>query len=115
MGRTAEELTGRTPSRAERERWLELAEVLSAELKIAAGRTTVSSVPAFLAEHLRRRLWKKDKRQMEAEAASHEAEEKPKIDASQCPNCFGTGMWYPEGFEKGVARCEHKSLVKQDI
>jgi hypothetical protein len=21
-------------------------------------------------------------------------------------------MWYPEGFEKGVARCEHKKLSK---
>jgi len=115
MGKTAEEITGHTPSRAEKERWLELAEVLSAELKIAAGRTTVSSAPAFLAEHLRRRLWKKDKRQMEAEAAQPKPADSPKIDATQCPDCFGTGMWYPEGFEKGVARCEHKSLGKQDI
>ncbi len=114
MGRTSEEVTGRTPSHAERERWLELAEVLSAELKIAAGRTTVSNVPSFLAEHLRRRLWKKDKRQMEAEAAQQQPADAPKIDASQCPDCFGTGMWYPEGFEKGVARCEHKALGKQD-
>ncbi|HEX8721863.1 MAG TPA: hypothetical protein VF736_14610 [Pyrinomonadaceae bacterium] len=113
MGRTAEEVTGRAPSSAERERWLELAEVLSAELKIAAGRTTVSSVPAFLAEHLRRRLWKKDKRQMEAEAAEQRPADSPKVDASECPDCFGTGMWYPEGFEKGVARCEHKALAKQ--
>ncbi len=113
MGRTAEEVTGRAPSGAERERWLELAEVLSAELKIAAGRTTVSSVPAFLAEHLRRRLWKKDKRQMEAEAAEQRPADSPKVDASQCPDCFGTGMWYPEGFEKGVARCEHKALAEQ--
>lgn len=114
MGKTAEEITGHTPSRAERERWLELAEVLSAELRIAAGRTTVSSAPAFLAEHLRRRLWKKDKRQMEAEAAQPKPADSPKIDATQCTDCFGTGMWYPEGFEKGVARCEHKSLGKQD-
>jgi hypothetical protein len=21
-------------------------------------------------------------------------------------------MWYPEGFEKGVAKCQHKRLVK---
>lgn len=114
MGRTAEEITGHTPSRTEKERWLELAEVLSAELKIAAGRTTVSSAPAFLAEHLRRRLWKKDKRQIEAEAAQPKPADAPKVDSSQCPDCFGTGMWYPEGFEKGVARCEHKSLGKQD-
>jgi hypothetical protein len=115
MGKTAEEITGHTPSRAESERWVELAEVLSAELKIAAGRTTVSSAPAFLAEHLRRRLWKKDKRQIEAEAAQPKPTDSQKIDASQCPDCFGTGMWYPEGFEKGVARCEHKALGKQDI
>jgi hypothetical protein len=114
MGRTAEEVTGHTPSRAERERWLELAEVLSAEMKIAAGRTTVSSAPAFLAEHLRRRLWKKDKRQIEAEAAQPKPVGSLKVDAAQCPDCFGTGMWYPEGFERGVARCEHKSLGKQD-
>lgn len=113
MGRTAEEVTGRAPSGAERERWRELAEVLSAELKIAAGRTSVSSVPAFLTEHLRRRLWKKDKRQMEAEEAQQMPAEAGKVDAAQCPNCFGTGMWYPEGFEKGVARCEHRPLSKQ--
>jgi hypothetical protein len=115
MGKTAEEITGHAPSRAERERWMELAEVLSAELKIAAGRTTVSSAPAFLAEHLRRRLWKKDKRQIEAEAAQPKTADAPKVDASQCPDCFGTGMWYPEGFEKGVARCEHKAIGKQDV
>ena len=110
MSRTAEEITGRTPPSAERERWLELAEGLSAELKIAAGRTTVSSVPAFLAEHLRRRLWKKEKHQIEAEAARTKSEDTPRVDISRCPDCFGTGMWYPEGFDKGVARCEHKSL-----
>jgi hypothetical protein len=114
MAKTAEEITGRTPSSAETERWRELAEVLSAELKIAAGRTTISSVPAFLAEHLRRRLWKKDKHQIEAESAQLKPEDSPKTDASQCPDCFGTGMWYPEGFDKGVARCEHKSLRKQE-
>lgn len=114
MSKTAEEITGRMPLSAERDRWLELAEVLSAELKIAAGRTTVSSVPAFLAEHLRRRLWKKDKRQIEAEASHPNPEDTPKLEISQCPDCFGTGMWYPEGFDKGVARCEHKSLKTQE-
>lgn len=48
------EITGKEVSTAESNRWKELAEVLIAELKIAAARTTVSSVPAFLAEHLRR-------------------------------------------------------------
>jgi hypothetical protein len=34
------------------------------------------------------------------------------LDASGCPDCFGTGMWYPEGFDKGVARCSHQRLSK---
>lgn len=114
MAKTTEEITGRTPAGSERERWLELAEILSAELKIAAGRTTVSSVPAFLAEHLRRRLWKKEKRQLDDERSKGESAPAPKGDTSKCPDCFGTGMWYPEGFDKGVARCEHKSLERQD-
>jgi hypothetical protein len=86
--------------------------VLVTELKIAAGRTSVSSVPAFLAEHLRRRLFKKDQKQLakeEAEATSTPAARK--VDASQCPDCFGAGMWYPEGYEKGVARCRHEKLT----
>ena len=32
------------------------------------------------------------------------------IDASRCPDCMGTGFYYPSGKEKGVARCEHKRL-----
>lgn len=106
------ELTGKEPSAADVERWREVAEVLVTELKIAAGRTSVSSVPAFLAEHLRRRLFKKDQKQLareEAEASSTPAARK--VDASQCPDCFGTGMYYPEGFDKGVARCAHSKLV----
>ncbi len=114
LKKAAKEITGREPSQAETARWGELAEVLVTELKIAAGRTTVSSIPAFLAEHLRRRLWKKEKRQIEAERSKEQSDSAPKVEASHCPDCFGTGMWYPEGFEKGVARCEHKSLGKQD-
>lgn len=108
-------ITGKEPSAAEAERWGELAELLITELKIAAGRTgSVSSVPAFLTEHLRRRLWKKDARQVEAEASERREEQPPKVDASKCPDCFGTGMWYPDGFEKGVARCGHQQLTPPD-
>jgi hypothetical protein len=32
-------------------------------------------------------------------------------DYSECPDCFGTGMWYPEGYEKGVAKCRHEKLT----
>jgi hypothetical protein len=78
--------------------------VLVTELKIAAGRTTVSSMPAFLAEHLRRRLWKKEEKSEAGQSSAN------KVDASKCPDCFGTGMWYPEGFEKGVAKCRHEKL-----
>jgi len=115
MKRATKEITGRELSPAERQRWAELADVLVTELKIAAGRTTVSSVPAFLAEHLRRRLWKKEKRQIEAEAAEPSPNAPaPSMDASQCPDCFGTGMFYPEGFDKGVARCSHEKLTPRE-
>lgn len=109
--KTAKEITGKEPSKAEAARWAEVAEVLMTELRIAAGRTTVSSVPAFLAEHLRRRLWKKEKRQIEAEAAEQKVSAPTrKVDASKCSDCFGTGMYYPNGFDKGVARCPHSKL-----
>jgi len=116
MSKVIKETTGRGLLSAEKQRWAELAEVLATEFKIAAGRTTVSSAPAFLAEHLRRRLWKKEKRQIEAEAAAQkEVTPANKVDASECPDCFGTGMWYPEGFDKGVARCPHSQLSEEKV
>lgn len=33
-------------------------------------------------------------------------------DASGCLDCFGTGMFYPEGPDKGVARCRHPRLAE---
>jgi hypothetical protein len=110
----ATEITGRRPSAAEGAKWKELAEVLITELRIAAGRTTVSSVPAFLAEHLRRRLWKlENRKQPSSGAGDTEAAESTatREEASKCPDCFGTGMYYPSGFEKGVARCKHERLL----
>jgi hypothetical protein len=117
LKQASREVAGREPSASEAERWAEVAEVLITELRIAAGRTTVSSVPAFLAEHLRRRLWKKDRRQIEQETAQPATDSTghpPSVDASQCPDCFGTGMFYPEGFDKGVAKCRHARLLAQD-
>jgi hypothetical protein len=110
LRQAAREITGKEPSAAEDERWEQLAELLITELKIAAGRTNVSNVPAFLTEHLRRRLWKKEARQVEEEGKSSVQGSQSKVDASKCPDCFGTGMWYPEGFEKGVAKCGHEKL-----
>ena len=109
LKQAAREITGKEPSPAEAERWRELADVLVTELKIAAGRTSVSSVPSFLAEHLRRRLFKKDRAQLAGEEKSG-PEASVNVDASECPDCYGTGMWYPEGYEKGVAKCRHEKL-----
>ena len=107
------EVTGREPSVSDAERWRELAELLTTELKIAAARTdSVSNAPAFLTEHLRRRLWKKEKRELEAEA-SKEAPSKA-LNASKCPDCAGTGFFYPGGYEGGVARCRHERLTEAE-
>lgn len=52
-----QKVSGKTPQKGDRAKWKELAELLSMELEIAATRTnSISSVPAFLTEHLRRRL-----------------------------------------------------------
>lgn len=32
-------------------------------------------------------------------------------DFSECPDCEGRGYWWPEGYEKGVAKCKHKRLA----
>jgi len=113
----AKELTGKEPSKADNARWEELAELLVAELKIAAARTTVSNVPAFLTEHLRRRLWKMDQKQMSLEGKSAPTDERPSFAAGQvkdCPDCGGTGFYYPQGFEGGVAKCRHERLESRE-
>jgi hypothetical protein len=106
------ELTGKTPAVAERNQWREFADLIVTELRIAAARTTVSNVPAFLTEHLRRRLWKKSREEIE-----RGAKDKPPmqasgqgIDAGKCLDCGGTGWYYPEGLERGVAKCKHEKL-----
>ena len=32
------------------------------------------------------------------------------LDTSQCPDCNGSGFYYPKGIEGGVARCKHEQL-----
>jgi hypothetical protein len=34
------------------------------------------------------------------------------VDASLCPDCMGTGFYYPQGTAKGVARCPHAKLTR---
>jgi len=108
------ELTGKISTNSET--WSELAEVLVTELKIAAARTTVSNVPAFFAEHLRRRLWKVDKQrasEIAGGAAPEQGNQTPLSDEAKraCPDCAGTNFWYPDGPDKGVARCQHAKLT----
>jgi hypothetical protein len=116
MQEAVRDVTGKAAVPAEAERWKEVADVLATELRIAAARTTVSSVPSFLAEHLRRRLFKKDRRQLAAEesAAPPRAPLPEGVDVKTCPDCHGAGFWYPQGFEKGVARCAHEKLLKAE-
>ncbi len=110
------ELTGKDLSTAEAAQWRELADVLVAELKIAAARTTISSVPSFLAEHLRRRLWKMDKKQARAEGRELPDESTlagapaDQAKLKDCPDCGGKLFYYPNGFEGGVVKCKHEKL-----
>lgn len=110
-------ITGRKTSKADASRWQEVADVLIVEMKIAAARTTVSSVPSFLAEHLRRRLWKIDKKQAHAEGRElpdqNVASPIPVEEKKDCPDCGGSGWWYPNGTERGVAKCKHATLQKK--
>lgn len=121
LAEAAEEVSGRRPASSERERWGELGELLAAELKIAAARTgSVSSVPAFLTEHLRRRLWKIDRPQtQQGREAAHESGDdssrRPSPEeVKSCRDCGGTGYYYPEGYERGVAKCRHERLEGKD-
>lgn len=35
------------------------------------------------------------------------------LNTQNCPDCHGTGFWYPEGVEKGVTKCQHEKLLAQ--
>ena len=104
------ELTGKESST---EAWDQFFDLIVTELRIAAARTdSISSVPAFLTEHLRRRLFKRSRDEMEGQGrASLETSATGAVDASKCPDCGSTGWWYPNGPEKGVARCVHTKLT----
>ncbi len=115
--RVSQELTGKSLGRGDRARLDELAELLVAELRIAATRTeSVSNVPAFLTEHLRRRLWKRDKEELQAEANKPETQaptaKLTKEQIKSCPDCGGSGFCYPNGYDGGVVKCRHESLAK---
>ncbi|HXH68728.1 MAG TPA: hypothetical protein VNI60_00125 [Pyrinomonadaceae bacterium] len=57
LSEISEKISGKSPAKNQKGNWKKLAELLAMELEIAAARTkSVSNVPAFLTEHLRRRL-----------------------------------------------------------
>lgn len=106
-----EKMTGREATQAELEKLVEVIEVIKMEGQIASARTTVSSAGPFLAEHLRRRLFKKNKEELAVESNESEPVQ-PALDASKCPDCGGAGWYYPEGKEKGIAKCKHLRLFE---
>jgi hypothetical protein len=34
-------------------------------------------------------------------------------DTSQCPDCKGSGFYYPNGPTGGVAKCKHEKLIPE--
>jgi hypothetical protein len=57
LKKSSEKISGKISSKNQKKNWKQLAELLTMELEIAAARTeSISNVPAFLTEHLRRRL-----------------------------------------------------------
>lgn len=57
FAKACERISGKSPNEKQKGKWKELAELLVMELEVASARTSsVSDVPAFLTEHLRRRL-----------------------------------------------------------
>jgi hypothetical protein len=49
------------------------------------------------------------------EAFLNPAPSQAQVDASQCPDCQGTGFYYPKGIEQGVAKCQHTRLSVSEV
>jgi hypothetical protein len=93
--KAARKLTGRTPRASEREQWAELARTLVEELNDAAARAeSVSSVPAFLTAHLRRKLAPKPV------ARKREGNQKPDVGAPSTPPPNPNRRLTPEEIEE---------------
>ncbi|MBA3714867.1 MAG: hypothetical protein H0W76_20810 [Pyrinomonadaceae bacterium] len=100
---TVRDLTGKEPLALEREKWAELARVITNELKQAAAKTSVSCVPAFLATHLKRRL---------AKQVSSAIRERSQTDATMPPDVGRTAsesrqQMTPEQTMRAVELMEH--------
>jgi hypothetical protein len=91
MKEVFKEVAGRAPNRSDRNALKELAQVLAAELQIAASRTTVSAAAPFLTAHLRRRLGKADARAAQQSEPQTKASPATKREFTEepCPECQG--------------------------
>jgi len=85
LAKAFEKVSGKTPQKSDAAKLNELAELLAMELEIAAARTkSISNVPAFLTEHLRRRLIGKI-------SATETTSKKPKVgEVSKTGKSIGT-------------------------
>jgi hypothetical protein len=69
LAKVFEKVSGKRPQKSDVAKLNELAELLAMELEIAAARTkSISNVPAFLTEHLRRRLISKSAKSTEGKS-----------------------------------------------
>lgn len=71
-----------------------------------------------IAEHLRRRLWKREKEEMQAETGKPETSVATKLTKEQiksCPDCGGSGFCYPNGYDGGVVKCRHEKLSREKV
>jgi hypothetical protein len=76
-----------------------------AAVKVKQGRGDKLSSGEILSSHSN----KKDIKETSERVMSPSAEE-----IKLCPDCQGSGFWYPEGNEKGVAKCKHTNLASSE-
>jgi hypothetical protein len=91
----SKKLVGKGLKSADNEKLKELAELLKMELEIAAARTnSISNVPAFLTEHLRRRLSKNSQIQFSSKSPRSQAISKSMTAGKAVDSTQGDGETY---------------------
>jgi hypothetical protein len=124
LNETVRELNQKGIVLSDEQKLAQIAELLSAELKEAAGRTKVVSDPvAFLLTHLRRRLGVRsvniepiqDKTSTSTKGTAKPIKQEIHLtddEIQECPDCEGRLIVYPQGRDKGALVCRHPQLVK---
>lgn len=86
FAKMCENANGKIPQKSDVSKWREFAELIQMELEIAAARTgTISNVPAFLTEHLRRRLIHKTNKPKSEKRKSSPVGKKSELPEIDCP------------------------------